>query len=183
MDNFKSSILIAVFTFFIAFLVTLSSQTRVQYVNFLTALITLVIIILIGILSDMIGVAATVARKKSFNARAAKKLFGAKQGLYLAKHGDRVASFMCDIIGDICGTVSGAIGAVIVIRIVSKWGGSTTLINLFIIGIISALTVGGKAYLKSYGMKNADEIIFFVGKSIASFGLLKKMVQSKLRGE
>ena len=118
MDNFKSSILIAVFTFFIAFLVTLSSQTRVQYVNLLTALITLVIIILIGIIFDMIGVAATVARKKTFNARAAKKVFGAKQGLYLARHGDRVASFMCDIIGDICGTVSGAIGAVIVIKII-----------------------------------------------------------------
>ena len=164
-------------------MVTLSSQTRIQYVKFSNAIIILIVIILIGIISDMIGVAATVARKEPFNARAAKKVFAAKQGLYIVKHGDKVASFMCDIIGDICGTVSGAIGAVIVIRIVNNWGGSSTLINLIIICIISSITVGGKAYLKSYGMKNADEIIFFVGKSIASFGLLKKMVQSKLRGE
>jgi len=182
LNNLKSSILIAVFTFFIAFLVTLSSQTRVQYVNLLTAIIILITIVLIGIVFDMIGVAATVAREESFNAMAAKKVFGAKQGLYLVKHGDKVASFMCDIVGDICGTISGAIGAVIVIKIANNWGGSTTLINLIIIGIISAITVGGKAFLKSYGIKKADRIIFLVGKLIAGFGIVKQMMQSKLRG-
>ncbi len=182
MNNLKSSVFIAFFTFLIAILVTLSSQTRIEYVSLLSAIIILIIIIFIGIISDMIGVAATVARKKSLNARAAKKIFGARQSLYLAQHGDRVASFMCDIVGDICGTVSGAIGAVIVIRIVNNWGGSSTLINLIIIGIISAITVGGKAYLKSYGMKKADEIIFFVGKILGSLGLIKQIMGSKLRG-
>lgn len=183
MKNLKGSLLIALFTFLIAILVTLSSQSRVEYVSLGPAIIILLLIIFIGILSDMVGVAATVASEKSFNAKAAKKVFGAKQGLYLVKHGDRVASLMCDIIGDICGTVSGAIGAVIVIRIVENFRTPSTVANLITIGLIAALTVGGKAYFKTYGIKRADDIIFAVGKFIATLLLIYRYIFRKTRGE
>ena len=183
MDNIKGSFLIAIFTFLIAVLVTLSSQTRIQYVSFIPAVIILLVIIFTGIISDMVGVAATVANPKTFNARAAKKLFGARNGLFLVKHADRVASLMCDIVGDICGTVSGATGIVIVLRIINNWGGSQSLFNLLMIGFISALTVGGKAFFKTYGIRRADEIIFFVGKILAGFELVGITISSRLRGE
>lgn len=183
MKNFKGSLMIAIFTFLIAILVTLSSQTRIQYVSLFPAVTILLAIIFIGIISDMVGVAATVANETAFNARAAKRVFGARYGLYLVKHGDRVASLMCDIVGDICGTVSGGIGVIIVIRIINSWGGSQALFNLIIIGLISSLTVGGKAFFKTYGIKKADEIIFFVGKIIAGFQLIWTTIVFKLRGE
>lgn len=183
MVKFKSSLLIAVLTFFIAIMVTLSSQSRIEYVSSIPAVIILLVIIFTGILSDMVGVAATVASQRTFNAKAAKKVFGARSSLFLVNHGDRVSSFMCDIVGDICGTVSGAIGMSIVLRIVSNWGGSQSLINLLMIGLISALTVGGKAYFKTYGIRNADKIIFIAGKIIASFKLIGTTIGSKLRGE
>ena len=146
------------------------------------AVIVLLIIIFTGVFSDMIGVAATVAREEPFNAKASKKVFGAKEGLYLAKHGERVASLMCDIVGDICGTISGAIGAVIVLRIVSNFSAPQTPINLVLMGIISALTVGGKAFCKRFAIKKAEEIIFFVGSILASFKLLKYTFKEKIRG-
>ncbi|MFW6021932.1 MAG: hypothetical protein ACOCQW_00220 [Halanaerobiaceae bacterium] len=183
MQNLKGSLLIAIFTFLIAILVTLSSQTRVQYVSIFPAIIILLIIIFTGIICDMVGVAATVADPRSFNARAAKKVFGARTGLYLVKHAEFVASLMCDIVGDICGTVAGAIGVVIVLRIISRWGGSQSLINLIMIGFISALTVGGKAFFKVYGIKKADDIIFFVGKILAGFRYIGTMIGTRLRGE
>ena len=183
MENIKGSLLIAIFTFLIAILVTLSSQTRIQYVSFIPAITILLVIIFTGIISDMVGVAATVANPRTFNARAAKKIFGARNGLYLVKHADRVASLMCDIVGDICGTVSGAIGIVITLRIINNWGGSQSLYNLLMIGFISALTVGGKAYFKTFGMKKADEVIFYVGKILAGFEFVGTTIGSKLRGE
>lgn len=122
MKNIKSSFMIAVLTFLLAILVTLSSQSRVQHLSFFPALLVLIIIILVGIMADMIGVAVTAADPSSFNARAAKKVFGAKTSLFLVTHADRVASLMCDIIGDICGTVSGAIGIVIGMKIVRELG-------------------------------------------------------------
>ncbi len=183
MENIKGSLLIAIFTFLIAILVTLSSQTRIQYVSFIPAATILLVIIFTGIISDMVGVAATVANPRTFNARAAKKIFGARNGLFLVKHADRVASLMCDIVGDICGTVSGAIGIVITLRIINSWGGSQFLYNLLMIGFISALTVGGKAYFKTFGMKKADEVIFYVGKILAGFELVGRTIGSKIRGE
>lgn len=179
LENLRGSLLIALFTFLAAILVTLISQSGIRYVSLVPAIIILSIIIFIGIISDMVGVAATAAEEKSFNARAAKKLFGAREGLFLVRHADRVSSLMCDIIGDICGTVSGALGVVIVIRIIDNWGGSETLINLIIIGLVAALTVGGKAFFKTYGIKRADDIIFFAGKLLAGL----KLVKGFFRGE
>jgi len=182
LDNFKASLLIAFITFVIAILVTSISQSRVHGMSLIPAVIVLLLIIFTGVFSDMIGVAATVAREEPFNAKAAKKIFGAKEGLYLAKHGERVASLMCDIVGDICGTISGAIGAVIVLRIVSNFSFPQTPINLVLIGLISALTVGGKAFCKRFALKNSDDIIFFVGKIMAFFKLLKSTFIEKIRG-
>ncbi|MFW6035269.1 MAG: hypothetical protein ACOCRZ_03335 [Halothermotrichaceae bacterium] len=183
MENLKNSILAGIFTFFMAVLVTISSQAQLEYVSIIPAIIILILIIFTGVIADMVGVAATAADEKTFNARAAKKIFGAKQGLYMVKYADRVASLMCDIIGDICGTVSGAIGVIIMIRIVNLWGVSRTVVNLVIIGFAAALTVGGKAFFKTFGIKNADEIVFFAGKILAGFELVWVTIVSKLRGE
>ncbi len=147
------------------------------------ALILLLFIIFIGVFFDMIGVAATVAREEPFNAKASKKVFGAKCGLYLARNGERVASFMCDIVGDISGIISRAIAAVIVLRIVDNFGSPQTLVNLLIMGGVSSLTVGGKAYCKKFGIEKADDIIFYVGRLLAGFGFIKNMLSAKIRGE
>jgi len=176
LDNLRSSIIIAIMTFFIAVAVSSVSQTQVQYVSLPMAVIILLVIIIVGVLSDMVGVAATVAREEPFNARAAKKVFGAKWALYLSRNGDKVASLMCDIIGDICGTISGAVGAVMAIKLVNLYGFSNFFTSLIIIGLASALTVGGKAFFKYYGIKNSNEIIFLSGKLLASFVVMKDYI-------
>lgn len=163
-QNFKSSLIIALLTFWLAVVVSFFSQTRISNFDLLPAFLILLLIIITGILSDMVGVAATVSREEPFNAKAAKKITGAKIGLYLVRHGDKVASLMCDIVGDICGTVSGAIGAIIVIQILEEVIWPETIVNLLMIGFIAALTVGGKAFCKYYGIKKAEIIIFNVSR-------------------
>lgn len=172
MSNLKSSIIIAIITFFIAVSVSSISQTQVRFVPLSMAVIILLIIIIVGVLSDMVGVAATVARPEPFNAKAAKKIFGAKISLKLAKNGDKVASLMCDIVGDICGTVSGAISAVIAIDLINYYKFSGFWTNLIIIGLASSLTVGGKAFFKYYGMKKSTKIIFLFGRFLTIFHLI-----------
>ena len=164
MQNFKSSLFIALVTFWLAVIVSFLSQTRITDLEILPALLVLLLIIITGILSDMVGVAATVAREEPFNAKAAKKISGAKIGLWLVRRGDKVASLMCDIIGDICGTVSGAIGAIIVIQILEEIVWPETIVNLLMIGFIASLTVGGKAFCKYYGIKKAEKITFNVSR-------------------
>ncbi len=76
---------------------------------------------------------------------------------------------MCDIVGDICGTISGATGAVIALQLSELYQYSFFISSLVIIGLASALTVGGKAFFKYYGIKKSNEIIFVSGKIMAIF--------------
>ena len=82
---------------------------------------------------------------------------------------------MCDIIGDICGIISGSLGLVIVIKMDTHWQLPNSWIDLLVLSFIASVTVGGKSFLKSYGIKNANEIILFVGKILASPILLKNI--------
>ncbi len=156
-------------------IVALLSYSWIESISFFPAVIILIIIILIGVVSDMVGIAAAAADEKPFHAKASKKVFGAKKGLFLVKHANRVSNFMCDIIGDICGIISGSLGMIIVIKMANNWQVPKSWIDLFILSLIASLTVGGKSFLKSYGIKKANEIILLVGKIMASPTLIKNV--------
>jgi len=125
----------------------------------------------------MVGISAAAADEKPFHAKASKKVFGAKKGLFLVKHANRVSNFMCDIIGDICGIISGSLGMIIVIKMANNWQVPKSWIDLFILSLIASLTVGGKSFLKSYGIKKANEIILLVGKILASPTIMKNVLK------
>lgn len=128
----------------------------------------------------MIGFAAAAAEKECFHAKAAKKVFGAKRGLFLVRNANRVANFMGDIVGDICGIVSGSLGAIIVIKIANTWQAPKSWLDLLVLSLIAAITVGGKSFLKSYAIREANEIIFFIGKILDSPTLLKNLLKKHL---
>ena len=155
----------------------LLSYSWIESISFFPAVVILIIIILIGVVSDMIGIAAAAADEKPFHAKASKKVFGAKKGLFLVKHANRVSNFMCDIIGDICGIISGSLGTIIVIKMVNNWQVPKSWIDLFILSLIASLTVGGKSFLKNYGIKKANEIILLVGKILASPTIMKNVLK------
>lgn len=75
-----------------------------------------------------------------------------------------VSSICNDVIGDICGIVSGSLGAALTSYIVIKLNGNLLWITILITSFISALTVGGKAIGKTIAMKKSDNIVFFAGK-------------------
>ncbi len=164
-----SGLLVAFITFFMALLVSLGSEALVRAVNsVLVAFSLLLVIIFLGIFFDIIGTAVTAAELPPFNARAAKKIFGAKQGVKLIHNADIVANFCNDVIGDIAGTLSGAIGAGIVVSLVRQFA----VIDLALAGavmtsLIAALTVGGKAMGKKLAVNNADNIISKAAKVVA----------------
>ena len=80
------------------------------------AVVVIVIFIALAIVTDMIGVAVTACSKEPFVAMCSKKVRGAKEGLMLIKNADKVASLCADVVGDVCGILSGAAGASIVAK-------------------------------------------------------------------
>ena len=77
-------------------------------VQVLVAFIILVVIILTGILFDIIGVAVTAADEKPFHSMSSRKLLGAKTSVALIRNASKLSNFCNDVIGDICGIISGA---------------------------------------------------------------------------
>jgi len=161
-SNLISALLVAFFTFFIALLVNLGSQALMEAINdIFLALILLIIIIALGIFFDIIGSAAAAAALPPFNARAAKKVFGAYQAVKITKNASAVANYCNDVIGDIAGTLSGAIGAGIVFNLMDKFSlSNVVLLGAVMTSFIAALTVGGKAIGKNLAIEKANNIIF-----------------------
>jgi len=148
------------------------------------ALLMLVIIILLGIFFDIIGTAATAGELPPFNAKAAKKVFGASQAVRIISNASKVANICNDIIGDVAGTLSGAIGAAIVVRLAEDYSqANSALLGALMTSFIASLTVGGKAVGKGIAMSRANQIIFRVAvvlaavEKVTGIGIFKKKVK------
>ena len=162
--NSKWVILITVWTFFLAMGMSFISDTILRSVNLLIALIILVVIIFIGIFFDLIGIAVASAREMPFHSMAASKIHGAKYAVRLVRNAGSVANFCNDVIGDICGIVSGAAGAILIVKISAVSQINISIISILLSGAVAALTVGGKAIAKEIALKKSKEIVFTTGK-------------------
>lgn len=159
-----------IMTFIIAlFFNTISNITINKFDNIIVLTLLALLFIIIGITFDIIGTAVLTANESTFHAKSSKKIKGAKEGVYLIKNGSRIASICNDVIGDICGIVSGSVSAMIGLLLSKYLNISSVIAILIISSIISSLTVGGKAIGKKYAIKNSDEIIFLVSKTISKF--------------
>lgn len=128
----------------------------------------LLLVIIAGIIFDIIGTAVTAATESPFHAMAADKVPGSKQAIYLVRSADRVANFCNDVVGDIAGTLSGALVAGIIFNFANLLQKiNKELLSSIGVALIAALTVGGKAFGKSYAIANANQIIFTVGKALS----------------
>lgn len=176
----------AVWTFFLSILLTLLSNSVLSRMGLFLSIPVLLVIIFIGIIFDIIGVAVTAAGETCFHAMAAKKVYGAIHAIRLIRHADRVSSFCNDMVGDICGTVSGAAAASIVFHLFLL--GTVTdegTTSLFLVGLVAALTVGGKAAGKYLALYRCREITYQVGRILAwaelNLGLIILAEKGKMR--
>jgi CBS domain containing-hemolysin-like protein len=160
-------IIIALWTIFLSGGFSLFSDTLLRKVNLLVAFIILILVILTGIIFDIIGVAVTTSSITPFNAMAAKKVKGAKTAINLIKNAHKVSSFCNDVIGDVCGIVSGSIGILISEKLVSELPKiNSSYITAFIGIIIGALTIVGKAIGKTAAMDENTKITHLVSRVI-----------------
>lgn len=140
--------------------------------NIIALSIILLLVIFIGIIFDMIGVAALTSKKENFHAMASKKIKGSKEAINMLNNANMVATICNDVVGDICGIISGGFGAILAISIAKSLDISLVVSTIIITALISSLTVGGKSIGKIIAIKKADNIIFRVAK-------IKKMLSIK----
>ena len=164
MQNKSWIIKVFIITFIICMLISGLSNMIASNANIIILLVITVLIIIIGIFFDIIGTAVLTADEATFHAKASNKIKGSRESIKLIKNASNIANFCNDIIGDICGIVSGSMGAMIAITIANKFNFNPTVVALIVSSIISSIMVGGKAIGKNIAIKKSDKIIFNVGK-------------------
>jgi CBS domain containing-hemolysin-like protein len=173
-------IAITLWTFLLAIAVSFISETLIIKSNIITSLVILVIIISTGVLFDIIGVAVTACSEAPMHSMAANKIKGSREAVRLLKNADRASSFCNDVVGDICGIISGAIGAIIVFMIlVTNPTLENALLGAVITGFISSLTVGGKAIGKHIAIENSEFIVLKTGYVIYILSFISRMRKSR----
>lgn len=174
----KSSGRWAVQVFFIAVVLSaalsLASDQALNGAGLAVAFAVLLAFILLGIVFDIIGVAVTAADEKPFHSMAARKTPGAREALGLIRKADKVSSFCNDVVGDICGIISGSTGAVIVVQIQSAFGMPGVVISLAVTALTSGLTIGGKALGKSFAIAKSTAVLQLVGRFLHLFSRKKR---------
>ena len=150
----------------------------VESAGLLVALLSLIVLVMIGIITDVIGTAVTSADEQPFIAMASKRILGAKQALQLIRKAERVSSILNDVVGDIVGIISGSAGSVIAVYLVSL-GLKSAIASMLITAFTSAFMIGGKAYGKGLAIANSDRIVLAVGRVLAVFEKKGKPKQKK----
>lgn len=102
-DNAKPwFIQVFIITFVLSIIFSYISTNGISNLGLLPAIIVLLVVIAVGIIFDIIGVAVTVANEHEFHAKATKKIQGSKDSIKLIKNAPKVANICADVIGDIC---------------------------------------------------------------------------------
>ena len=148
-------VIVLISTFVLSLLFSFISNTAIAKLNLIPSIIFF----------DMIAIAVTVGSEEDFHAQASKKIKGAKTAIKLIRNSTKVSNFCADVIGDICGVLSGAISAVIVLKMTEYYGASED-IQFIMSALVASLTVGGKAFTKGIAKRNCTKIIGLVCKFI-----------------
>ena len=167
-ENMKWFIEVFIMTFILSMIFAYVSTNGVSNLSLIPALLILILVVFLGILFDIIGVAVTVANEEEFHAKATKKVKGSKDSIKLIKNAPKVANICADVIGDICGVLSGSISALISIKISTQMNLPFD-IQFVLSALVSAFTVSGKAFGKDIANKKSTEIVHKVGIVLNKF--------------
>ena len=167
-------------TIFVSGIISLLSDFVMSVSGIVVAFVILLVIILVGIVFDIIGVAVTSADEKPFHSMAARKVPGAQDAIKLLRNAERVSSICNDVVGDICGVVSGSASATIAAQILSNFElSSASLVPLVLSSLVAALTVGGKAVGKGIAVSSCTDIVYHAGQVIYAVTHVKDIFKKK----
>ena len=163
-------------TIFISGIISLVSDQVMANSTIAGAFLILLTIVFLGIVFDMVGMAVAAADEKPFHSMASRKVPGAREAIRLLRNAERVSSICNDVVGDICGVVSGSASATIAALVLTNaelsWPKG---LSLLLSSLVAGLTVGGKAVGKYFAVNSCTEIVHLVGRILYAFnGLSSK---------
>lgn len=168
-NRLKWVLLITLWTFCLSVFMSFFSDIILRNTNLAISFVLLFSIIIIGIIFDLIGIAVAAADEKPFHSMASGKVTGSAQSIKMIKNASKVSNISNDVIGDICGIISGASATFIVVQTVRLNPDiNLGLFTVLMSSLVAALTVGGKAIGKDIAMNHSKVIITICGRILYS---------------
>ena len=179
----KWVITIFLVTIFVSGTISLVSDTVMEGSSIGVAFLILLLIIFVGIVFDIIGMAVATADEKPFHSMASRKVPGAQEAIRLLRNAERVSSICNDVVGDICGVVSGSASATIAVQVIRDFDFSwPQIVSLLMSSLAAGLTVGGKAIGKTFAVNSSTKIVHFAGRVIWTLsGFPKALFKKKMK--
>ena len=176
--NIRWFIIIFLVTILASGVISLGSEELMASSSMGVAFLILFAIVMLGIVFDVIGVAVTSADEKPFHSMAARKVPGALEAIQLLRNAEKVGSICNDVVGDICGVVSGSASATIAMQILQNFDFSwPRIVSLIMSSLVAGLTVGGKAIGKTFAINSCTFIVHGVGRLLWWFGHIPRVFQ------
>lgn len=172
----KATVISLVLSAFFSYLSEIVSNAE----QIVVVIVLLAFLILSGILFDAIGVAVTSCDTTPIISMASRKVYGAKTALWLTKNSDTVSSVCNDIVGDIFSIISGACSAALVVKITMSLQQTWQIVlSITVSAIVSAMTIGGKAFMKKIAISNSKDFVMFVARVLAIFNKDERKIRKK----
>lgn len=172
----KATVISLVLSAFFSYLSEIVSNAE----QIVVVIILLAFLILSGILFDAIGVAVTSCDTTPIISMASRKVYGAKTALWLTKNSDTVSSVCNDIVGDIFSIISGACSAALVVKITMSLKQTWQIVlSIAVSAIVSAMTIGGKAFMKKIAISNSKDFVMFVARVLSIFNKDERKIRKK----
>ncbi len=162
------------------------SQSLFPRLSIYLSVFVIAFFIILSVVFDMIGIAVASLDKKNLKNYENKK--GYATAVRLCDNTEKVSSFCGDVVGDICGILSGAGGVSLVLNMHIFDMNVYFIVTCLISSLIAGLTIFGKAIMKGYAVDHADKVVMKTGQLIETsfisffkdcFNKMKKKKKSK----
>ena len=160
---------VVIVAFLTSFTLSFISEMTIPNLSLWLGILVTLFFIFLGIFFDIIGVSVTTADEAVFHSMSSRKVKGANIAVKFKKNADKVSSFCCDVIGDVCGIISGAAGTTIAAILVTQFKFNTLFTSITVAAIIAAITIGGKAIGKSFAINKSNIVLYEFSKFISKF--------------
>ena len=167
--EYKWMLKIVLIAFALSFGLSYVSQVTIPNLSLFFGILITLLFIGIGILFDIIGVSVTSSDETVFHSMNSRKVPGADIAVKFKKNASKVSNFCCDVVGDVCGIISGTAATAISIILANQFNWSLLFTGLFVAAIVAALTIGGKALGKGFAINKSDIILYQFAKTVSHF--------------
>lgn len=168
------TIKITVVTLILGLFFSFISELTSSYAHVSITILLLFLLIAISIVFDTIGIAATSCDLAPLLSMASRKVPGSKKAIALVKNAEKVSNICCDVIGDICGIISGACTVAIVTKLIIDNPTLNYWMSIVVSSLVGAITVGGKSFFKTVAMKKSKDILLLVSRVLSIFSKKEK---------